>query len=285
MTILPRDTSVVMNDGDQFALLACLFWYKVRVVKNNSEGGDNSKLDIVQDVTIENNITPSYVSKNEITNSDTTVDINHTTSTNKRNHTKENLITKRQKISNGSADELNKPSTSTNSSCLLHTLPDIKSENFTCSENFDQNIDSVKLISNLKNIVEEDYGNKNDECQNMKQIFSTENDKVDFKTEKKKDTRTEEKHDIKTEGNVSDDKTVESYNLETHDSDGDNKNKCNLQITSSNGITDSKDKVQEKVQSDGISINESDNFNKASCSTDNKNVCRERCWYGPNCYR
>lgn len=276
MTILPKDTSVVLNDGDQIAFLASLFWYKVKVLKDGDRDVDNDKSEIIQDATNKNSIVHNSISKNEVNTSGTTMDINYIFCTNKRNYTEERLITKRQKTMNGTMDDTKDisksievliiPATSTDVDCLLDIPPNVKGENLM------QDIDSVKLISDLKNIFEEDYGKKNDiENQNIKQDFDTEKEIDDFK----------EKYSIKTEANIPNEKKVVDNNkMDAYNSRESNiQNKC-VEQNINNSAT-----IDDRVQNYGIVNIESDHPNKASCSTYIRHARRERCWYGPTCYR
>ncbi|XP_018564775.1 aprataxin and PNK-like factor [Anoplophora glabripennis] len=251
--ILPKDASVVLNQGDQFAFLASFFWFKVKVIKDDKRVDFTSE--IVQDVAIKNNI-DHHSHKVEAINS-VDVDINYISSRVKRSHNDENLITKRRKISckninstkqiNTSSDELIRPSTSVNYS--FYTPPKVKTES-------------------LAQTIVEDYVNQNDTnvSQEIKEGSScTENGKGCSFT-----TKTEILDNIKIESNSikANDLGVNNHVLENDDI----------------GKGTTNDHIQ-KIPSGETSCTKNKNTAPSSMNNGNKNYKRPRCWYGYSCYR
>ncbi|KAJ8962504.1 hypothetical protein NQ318_000894 [Aromia moschata] len=148
ITVLPKDTSAVLNDDDQFALLADVFWFRVKVERENTVNGATERDDL--EGTSSNKITSNATNNGNIPNTDVSNSnvFQNSPSTSKRCSDEESDVkAKRSKMIPDSEDhcDVNQSLGTDNN----------QSERGNIAEPI---IDAKKLINNLKNIIEQDYG-------------------------------------------------------------------------------------------------------------------------------
>ncbi|KAJ8964411.1 hypothetical protein NQ317_015849 [Molorchus minor] len=272
--ILSKDSSTVLSDGDQFALLADSFWFQVKIKENNDGGNSylNGNLPLEQN----EEVLTDRGDQQEDTNA-----VNSTPSSSKRCADEEGPgIDPIQIVSKNVAEDEH------------------------LDEQLCETIDPNKLIDSLKSIVEQDYGVENEEQGMVSHEYSSDKSNDANKGEMVSEGVFDEEvgklptpsEETVASGSV--DKAVkvkeepsEAVQLNRNLSDSQNEDgqgeASNSNVLPADKIKKEKDIVKTEDVSTDDDVSK-DNQNGPSCSTDDKDKKksrRERCWYGPNCYR
>ncbi|KAJ8910473.1 hypothetical protein NQ315_015608 [Exocentrus adspersus] len=303
VTILAKDTSIVLRDGDQFAFVAGPFWFKVKLFKNSNNNTLNSEknvtTDIIHAVSSENDISTDSSKAGE-TNSCISSEVVTNTSTSKRGNIEDSPrdMPKRQKLTDANedisrgittvSDESNHPNTSTNLDVPSNIETTVETENTM------QDIDSKALVNNLKTIFDEDYGGGKD-------TTDLQINKVSNSKSEEDNNNVEGENDIKIKietvdgANLVETMNLTSQVLNSNIENGETsatpkeENK-DSDFTNSNNNVENKEpaeNIPEKDKETGNPGVSNDNQSNASCSNNNQHtdLRRERCWYGSSCYR